>query len=37
MISANYEQLKFANTFPKIFKNPPTAGEEVKLECMAFG
>ncbi|XP_022915290.2 contactin isoform X1 [Onthophagus taurus] len=34
---SSYEQLKFANTFPKIFTNPPKAGEEVRLECMAFG
>lgn len=33
----NYQSLLFANTFPKVFPEAPIAGEEVRLECVAFG
>lgn len=33
----NYQALLFANTFPKVFPEAPIAGEEVRLECVAFG
>lgn len=33
----NYQALLFANTFPKIFPDGPIAGDEVRLECVAFG
>ncbi|XP_015109291.1 contactin [Diachasma alloeum] len=32
-----YQQLKFPNNFPKVFPEAPIAGEEVRLECIAFG
>lgn len=34
---SNYQQLKFANNFPKAYPEAPIAGQEVRLECMAFG
>ncbi|CAH0562661.1 unnamed protein product [Brassicogethes aeneus] len=34
---SNYQQLKFPNNFPKAFPEAPTAGKEVRLECVAFG
>lgn len=34
---SNYQQLKFANNFPKAFPDAPIAGREVRLECVAFG
>lgn len=34
---SNYQQLKFPNNFPKAFPDAPTAGKDVRLECMAFG
>lgn len=33
----NYQELIFANSFPKIFPAAPVAGTEIRLECMAFG
>ncbi|XP_059613760.1 contactin [Phlebotomus argentipes] len=33
----NYQELLFANTFPKVFPEAPIAGQEVRMECMAFG
>uniref|UniRef100_A0A2P2HWX5 Contactin-like n=1 Tax=Hirondellea gigas TaxID=1518452 RepID=A0A2P2HWX5_9CRUS len=33
----NYQQLKFANNFPKAFPESPIRGQEVRLECIAFG
>jgi hypothetical protein len=36
-LSANYQQLKFPNNFPKAFPEAPVAGHEVRLECVAFG
>lgn len=33
----NYQELIFANSFPKIFPPAPVAGSEIRLECMAFG
>lgn len=33
----NYQALIFANSFPKVFPEAPIAGEEIRLECMAFG
>lgn len=33
----NYQQLKFANNFPKAFPEAPIRGEDVRLECIAFG
>lgn len=35
--AANYQQLKFPNNFPKSFPDAPVAGQEVRLECVAFG
>uniref|UniRef100_W4VRM9 Putative contactin 3 plasmacytoma associated n=1 Tax=Corethrella appendiculata TaxID=1370023 RepID=W4VRM9_9DIPT len=37
MPHSNYQELIFANSFPKIFPEAPVAGEEVRLECVAFG
>ncbi|XP_019880894.2 contactin-like [Aethina tumida] len=34
---SNYQQLKFPNNFPKAFPEAPTAGKDVRLECVAFG
>lgn len=34
---SDYQQLKFPNNFPKIFPEAPTVGQEVRLECIAFG
>ncbi|XP_071453390.1 contactin [Hetaerina americana] len=34
---SNYQQLKFPNNFPKAFPEAPVAGQEVRLECVAFG
>uniref|UniRef100_A0A0A9W5Z2 Contactin n=1 Tax=Lygus hesperus TaxID=30085 RepID=A0A0A9W5Z2_LYGHE len=34
---ANYQQLKFPNNFPKAFPEAPTAGKDVRLECVSFG
>ncbi|XP_045114342.1 contactin-like [Portunus trituberculatus] len=33
----NYQQLKFANNFPKAFPEAPIRGEDVRLECIVFG
>ncbi|XP_027207013.1 contactin [Penaeus vannamei] len=33
----NYQQLKFANNFPKAFPEAPVRGVDVRLECIAFG
>lgn len=33
----NYQDLIFANSFPKVFPAAPLAGFEIRLECMAFG
>ncbi|KAL7642096.1 UNVERIFIED_CONTAM: hypothetical protein RMT77_007970 [Armadillidium vulgare] len=33
----NFQQLKFANNFPKAFPDSPVRGDEVRLECIAFG
>lgn len=33
----NYQQLKFPNNFPKSFPEAPRVGEDVRLECVAFG
>lgn len=35
--NSNYQALIFANTFPKVFPEAPVAGDEIRLECMAFG
>lgn len=35
--SPNYQELIFANSFPKVFPPSPVAGAEVRIECMAFG
>ncbi|XP_076173707.1 contactin-like [Ptiloglossa arizonensis] len=34
---SSFQQLKFPNNFPKAFPEAPIAGEEVRLECIAFG
>lgn len=34
---SNYQKLKFPNNFPKAFPEAPTAGKDVRLECMVFG
>lgn len=34
---ATFQELKFPNSFPKVFPEAPTAGEEVRFECVAFG
>ena len=33
----NYQQLRFPQNFPKAFPEAPVAGEDVRLECIAFG
>ncbi|CAG0881139.1 unnamed protein product [Darwinula stevensoni] len=33
----NYQQLRFPNSFPKAFPETPIAGQDVRMECMAFG
>ena len=33
----NYQQLRFPQSFPKSFPEAPLAGEDVRLECIAFG
>ena len=33
----NYQSLKFANNFPKAFPESPIRGQDVRLECIAFG
>jgi len=33
----NYQQLRFPQNFPKSFPEAPAAGQEVRLECIAFG
>lgn len=33
----NYQALLFANSFPKVFPDAPVAGDEIRLECIAFG
>uniref|UniRef100_A0A1I8QBD3 Contactin n=1 Tax=Stomoxys calcitrans TaxID=35570 RepID=A0A1I8QBD3_STOCA len=35
--NSNYQALIFANSFPKVFPEAPIAGDEIRLECMAFG
>ncbi|KAF4525298.1 hypothetical protein B566_EDAN014819 [Ephemera danica] len=34
---SNQQHLKFGNNFPKAFPEAPVAGQEVRLECVAFG
>ncbi|XP_065349505.1 contactin [Cloeon dipterum] len=34
---SNSQQLKFGNNFPQAFPQAPVAGQEVRLECVAFG
>lgn len=34
---SSFQQLKFPINFPKVFPDAPIAGDEVKLECFAFG
>ncbi|XP_014371017.2 contactin [Papilio machaon] len=34
---SDYQQLKFANNFPKVFPDAPVVGQEVRLECVSFG
>ncbi|XP_033366000.1 contactin isoform X1 [Bombus vosnesenskii] len=34
---SSFQQLKFSGNFPKAFPDAPIAGEEVRLECVAFG
>lgn len=34
---SNYQSLIIANSFPKVFPEAPIAGEDIRLECMAFG
>ncbi|KAK0161854.1 hypothetical protein PV327_008261 [Microctonus hyperodae] len=34
---ASFQQLKFPNNFPKIFPEAVVVGEDVRLECVAFG
>ncbi|XP_015510203.1 contactin [Neodiprion lecontei] len=34
---STFQQLTFTNNFPKVFPEVPVAGEEVQLECIAFG
>lgn len=33
----NFQALIFANSFPKVFPDAPIAGEQIRLECIAFG
>jgi hypothetical protein len=33
---ADYQQLILPNNFPKAFPEAPIAGQEVRLECVAF-
>ena len=33
----DYQQLRFPQNFPKVFPEAPVAGEDVRLECIAFG
>ena len=33
----NHQQLRFPQNFPKSFPEAPVAGEDVRLECIAFG
>lgn len=33
----NFQALIFANSFPKVFPEAPIAGDEIRLECVAFG
>ena len=33
----NWQQLRFPQNFPKAFPEAPVAGEDVRLECIAFG
>eukprot|EP00095_Tigriopus_kingsejongensis_P002293 maker-scaffold400_size182785-snap-gene-0.21 protein:Tk02293 transcript:maker-scaffold400_size182785-snap-gene-0.21-mRNA-1 annotation:"PREDICTED: contactin-like" len=33
----NYQQLRFPQNFPKAFPEAPVAGDDVRLECIAFG
>lgn len=33
----NFQALIFANSFPKVFPDAPVAGDEIRLECVAFG
>uniref|UniRef100_A0A182UGL9 Contactin n=1 Tax=Anopheles melas TaxID=34690 RepID=A0A182UGL9_9DIPT len=35
--SPHYQDLIFANTFPKAFPKVPLAGKDVRLECMTYG
>ncbi|XP_037885201.1 contactin [Glossina fuscipes] len=35
--NSNYQSLIFANSFPKVFPEAPKAGDEIRLECLAFG
>ena len=33
----NYQQLRFPQNFPKAFPEAPIRGQEVRMECIAFG
>ncbi|XP_058468109.1 contactin [Malaya genurostris] len=33
----HYQDLIFANNFPKVFPEAPVAGKDIRIECMAFG
>ncbi|RWS07231.1 contactin-like protein, partial [Dinothrombium tinctorium] len=33
----NFQKLLFPNNFPKVFPKAPLAGEQVRLECVAYG
>lgn len=33
----NFQAIIFANSFPKIFPEAPIAGDDIRLECVAFG
>ncbi|XP_058820774.1 contactin [Topomyia yanbarensis] len=33
----HYQDLIFANNFPKIFPEAPITGKDIRVECMAFG
>lgn len=35
--NSNYQALIFANSFPKVFPEAPVAGEDIRIECVAFG
>lgn len=35
--ASNAQKLQFANGFPKLFPESPLTGQDVRLECMAYG